>query len=79
MILTNWCIYASQNYAIIDLDNDLSPIRRQAIIWTYDGLLFIMPRGTNFGEIWMNIFIQGNALWYVVCKMVATLAAAVTH
>ena len=32
------------NYAIIDLDNGLSPVRRQAIIRTHAGLLLIGPR-----------------------------------
>ena len=32
-------------------DNGLSPSRRQAIIWTNDGILLIGPLGTNFSEI----------------------------
>ena len=32
-------------------DNGLSPVRRQAIIWTNAGILLIGPLGTNFGEI----------------------------
>ena len=35
----------------IGSDNGLSPIRRQAIIWTNAELLSIGPLGTNFGEI----------------------------
>ena len=35
----------------IGSDNGLSPIRRQAIIWTNAGLLSIEPLGTNFSEI----------------------------
>ena len=35
------CIYASQNEAIIDSDNGLSPDRYQAIIWTNAGVLSI--------------------------------------
>ena len=31
-------------------DNGLSPILRQAIIWTNAGLLSIGPLGTNFSE-----------------------------
>ena len=34
-------IYASAKYVIIDPDNDLSPVRRQVIIWTDDDLLAI--------------------------------------
>ena len=36
---------------IIGSDNGLSPGRRQAIIWTYDGILFIRALGTNFSEM----------------------------
>ena len=40
---------------IIGSDNDLSPERRQAIIWTNDGMLFIGPLGTNFNEILIEV------------------------
>ena len=36
---------------IIDSDNGLLPGRRQAIIWTNDGILLIGRLGTNFREI----------------------------
>ena len=36
-------------------DNGLSPGRRQAIIWTNDGILLIGPLGTNFSEILIGI------------------------
>ena len=36
---------------IIGSDNDLSPGRRQAIIWTNAGILLIWTLGTNFSEI----------------------------
>ena len=36
---------------IIASDNGLSPGRRQAIIWTNDGILLIWALGTNFSEI----------------------------
>ena len=36
---------------IIGLDNDLSPGWSQAIIWTNTGILLIVPLGTNFSEI----------------------------
>ena len=36
---------------IIGSDNGLSPGRRQAIIWTNAGTLFIGPLGTNLSEI----------------------------
>ena len=38
-----WRIYALLNYAIIGSDNGLSPVRRQTIILTNDGLLSIWP------------------------------------
>ena len=56
--LTHWgrmtyiCI---GNLTIIGSDNGLSPARRQAIIWTNAGLLFIGPLGTNFSEIVVEI------------------------
>ena len=43
------------NLIIIGLDNGLSPDRRQAIIWTNDGILLIGPLGTNFSEISIEI------------------------
>ena len=39
------------NLTIIVSDNGLSPGRRQAIIWTSAGILFIGPKGTKFHEI----------------------------
>ena len=43
------------NLTIIGLDNGMSPGRRQAIIWTNVGILFIGPWGTNFNEILIGI------------------------
>ena len=40
---------------IIGSDNGLSPDRRQAIIFTNDGILLIGPLGTNFSEILIEI------------------------
>ena len=40
---------------IIASDNGLSPGRRQAIIWTNDGILVCGPLGTNFIEILIGI------------------------
>ena len=40
---------------IIGSDNGLSPGRRQAIIWTNAGKLFIWPLGTNFSKILIEI------------------------
>ena len=39
----------------IGSDNGLSPVRRQAIIWTNAGILLTGPLGTNFGEILIEI------------------------
>ena len=36
-------------------DKGLSPGRHQAIIWSYAGILFIGPLGTNFNEILIKI------------------------
>ena len=43
------------NIKIIGSDNGLSPGRRQAILWTNDGILLIEPIRTNFSEIWTEI------------------------
>ena len=40
---------------IIGSDNGLSPGRRQAIIWTNAGILFIGPLGTKFIEILIRV------------------------
>ena len=40
---------------IIGSDNGLSPGRRQAIIWTNEGILLIWPLETNFSEILIEI------------------------
>ena len=62
----DWRIYALTHWGrvthicvseltIIGSDNGLSPQRRQAIIWTNDGILLIEPLGTNFSEILFGI------------------------
>ena len=58
-------------------DIGLSPIRRQAIIWTNAGILLIGPLETNFSEISIesiHILFQENAFESVVCEMVAILS-----
>ena len=55
LIEAEWRIYASLNRAIIGSDNGLSPVRRQAIIWTNAGILLIEPLGTNFSEVLIGI------------------------
>ena len=37
--LTHWGMYASENLAIIGLENGMSPVQCQAIIRTNDGML----------------------------------------
>ena len=54
-IEARWRIYASLNWVLICSDNGLSPVRRQAIIWTNAGILLIGPLGTNFREIVIGI------------------------
>ena len=49
--VTHICV---SKLTIIGSDNGLSPDRRQAIIWTNAGLLFIGPLGTN-SEILIEI------------------------
>ena len=57
-MLTHWgrvthiCV---SKLTIIGSDNDLSPGRRQAIIWTNAGFLLNGPLGTNFSEILIEI------------------------
>ena len=46
--LTHICV---SKQTIIGSDNGLLPGRRQAIIWTNDGILLIGILGTNFSEI----------------------------
>ena len=56
--LTHWgrvthiCV---SKLTIIGSNNGLSPGRRQAIIWTNDGILLIRPLGTNFSEILIGV------------------------
>ena len=67
-----WRIYASLSWAIIGSGNDMSPVRRQAIRWTTNAviyiyiLLLIVPSGTNFKWNFnqnQNIFIEENILF----------------
>ena len=48
------------NLTIIGSDNGLMPGRRQAIIWTNDGILLIALLGTNFEEF----FNQNTYIWF---------------
>ena len=77
--LTHWgrvthiCV---SELTIIGSDNGLPPDRRQAIIWTNDGILLIGPLGTNFSEIIIEIrifsfkkmgFKVSSAKWRPLC------------
>ena len=50
LIFPQCCIFASKNRVSIGSDNGLSPIRRQAIIWSNGGLLSIGSLGANFNS-----------------------------
>ena len=53
--VTHICV---SKLTIIGSDNGLSPGRRQAIIWTNDGISLIGHLGTNFSEILIGIHIS---------------------
>ena len=57
---------------IIDSDNGLSPSRRQAIVWTSDGILLIYPHWNANQNSY--ILIQENAIENIVRKMAAILS-----
>ena len=73
--MTHICV---GNLTIIGPDNGLTPGRRQAIIWTNDGILLIGPLGTNFSEISIKIltmiFIHKNTFESVICEMASILS-----
>ena len=62
--MTHICV---SELTIIGSDNGLSLGRRQAIIWSNDGILLIRPLGTNFGEI--SFGIQTSSLKKMHLKM----------
>ena len=64
------------NLTIIGPDNGLSPVPRQAIIWTNAWILLIGPWGTNFCEILIGIqafsfkkmhLKRSSAKWHPFC------------
>ena len=62
-LLTHWGIVTQIcviKFTIIGSDNGLSPIRRQAIIWTNAVILLIPTLGTNFSEILIQIHTFSN-------------------
>ena len=48
-------MYVSVQRSNIASDNDLSPVRRQAIIWTNAAILLMRPQGAYFREIVFKI------------------------
>ena len=54
-LVTHICV---SKLTITGSDNGLSPGRRQAIIWTNAGILLIGPLGTNFSEIFIEMYIS---------------------
>ena len=50
--------YMRQEISMIGSDKGLAPGRRQALIWTDDGILLIRPLGTYFSEISIEIRIS---------------------
>ena len=52
---------------IIVSDNNLSPGRCQAIIWTNVGILLIWPLGTYYNEIWIEIHIFSFKKMHSIC------------
>ena len=57
-LLTHWGWVkhiCGSSLTIIGSDNGLAPTRRQAIIWTNAGILWIGPLGTNLSEILTKI------------------------
>ena len=54
--------------AIIASDNDLSPSRRQAIIWISAGILLIGPLGTNCTFLFKNMHLKmSSGKWRPSC------------
>ena len=52
--MTDICV---SKLAIIGSDNDLSPGRHQAIIWTNAGIFLSRPLVINFGEMLIEIYV----------------------
>ena len=54
--IKKWQLYRALIFSLkLAINNGVSSGRRQAIIWTYDGILLIRPIGTKFSEIWFEI------------------------
>ena len=77
--MTHVCV---NNLTIFGSDNGFAPGRRQAIIWTNDGILLIRPFGTNFSEISIEILTfslkkmrlkMSSAKWWPFCPSLNVL------
>ena len=90
-LLTHWdrathiCV---GNLTIIGSDNGLSSGRRQAIIWTNDGILLIRPLGKSFSEISIEILTfsfkkvrlkLSSAKWWPFCLGLNVLISMLWH
>ena len=77
LIEAEWRIYASGNYVIFIADNGLSPVRRQAIIWTTAGVLLKVDRQTSLSTRWetgMPVYAKGiNHHWKKISEIWVTI------
>ena len=74
VVFVNWVTHICVgNLTIIGSDIGLSPVQRQAIIWTNAGILLIGPLRINFSEIFIEILIKemhlkiSSAKWRPFC------------
>ena len=60
----------------MESNNGMSPVWRQAITWTNDGLFSIRHLGTNFRAILIEVqfFFEEIAFENVICEMGAILS-----
>ena len=74
-VLTHLPLDALLNWVIIDLDNGLSPVQCQAIIWTSDDLSLIASQTTVFSDklTWVTNFHSWITPELVVWKFAAIL------
>ena len=58
---------------IIGSDNGLSPGQHEAIIWSNAGILLMLPLGTNFSEILIEIHMFSLKKMHLKCHFVLAL------
>ena len=63
--MTHICV---SKLTIIGSDNGLSPSRRQAIIWTYAGILLIRPWAINVCEVLIAIYVSSSKKCIWKCR-----------